>query len=159
MSSLCLVFTRLPMIIIWLGVPSNKCVSQQFCLALANIWCFVVEIYTLLEIEKSHSCSDRSFWQNKTTWLDILLFHVLVVWVTISDWPLLLVYISFYSPHGSSVNVPKYSFGRISWNLPWHTLVRRFILLLANLQNKFEWGRDNINNLCLHNNWHRCFLL
>jgi len=86
------------------------------------------------------------------------LFQILVWWVTISDWPLVLVCISFYSPHGSWGNVPEYSFGRISWNLPWHTLVRRFILLLANLQNKFEWGRYDVNNLSLHLNW-CCWLL
>ncbi len=65
---------------------------------------------------------------------------------------LMLVCISFYSPHGSSRNVPEYSFGRISWNLPWHTLAIRFILLLDNLQIKFEWGRDDVNGLCLHIN-------
>ncbi len=61
--------------------------------------------------------------------------------------------ISFYSPHGSSGNVPEFSFGRILWNPPWHTLARRFILLLVNLQNKFEWVRDDVHNLCLHINW------
>jgi hypothetical protein len=75
----------------------------------------------------------------------IHLFQILVRWIKISGQTLLLVFISFYSPHGSSGNVPECSFGRILWNLPWHTLVSRFILL-ANLQNKFEWRKDDISN-------------
>ncbi len=59
----------------------------------------------------------------------------------------LLVSISFYSAHISSGNISEYYFGRISWNLPWHTLARRFIHLIANLKNKFEWGRDDVNKL------------
>jgi len=72
------------------------------------------------------------------------LFQIWVAWVTISDWPL-LVGISFYGPQRSSGNVPEYSFGRISWNLPWHTLTERFILFV-NLQTKFGL-RKRLHNL------------
>ncbi len=66
-------------------------------------------------------CGEKSLLQNKATWNGYTLFQILVEWVIISDWHLLLAGISLYSPHGSSQKVLEDSFGRIPWNLPWHT--------------------------------------
>ncbi len=78
--------------------------------------------------------------------------------MTIPDWPSLLVGISYYRPQRSSGNVPEYSFGRILWNRPWLTLAKIF-LLFVNLQNEFDWGRDEVNKLCSHINWCSWLLL
>ncbi len=52
----------------------------------------------------------------------------------------MLVGISFYSPHGISWNVPEYSFGRILWNLPWHTLEEDSFFFLLTLKTSLcEW--------------------
>jgi len=95
------------------------------------------------------SCSEKSFCQN------ILLFQILVWWITISDWPLLLVCISFYSPLGMFQNILLAEYHGTFHDTP---LARIFIRLLANLQNKFEWGGDDVSNLCLHINWCRWLL-
>jgi len=89
------------------------------------------------------------------------LFQILVVWVTISDWPCVLVNISLNSPHGTSKNVPGCSLGRIPWNLLWHTQQQDGDILVLDLQNKFRWchqSRDCSVNLCLSINQRRYLL-
>ncbi len=51
-------------------------------------------------------------------------------------------------PQRSSGNVPEYSFGRISWNLPRHTLTKRFILLVNLYKTGWVWGTYCVNNFC-----------
>jgi len=71
------------------------------------------------------------------------LYQVLVLLLTISDWPSFLVGISIYSksssPKEAPGNVPEYFLGRISWNLPWLALTKRLVL-----PSKQVWGRKRL---------------
>jgi len=59
----------------------------------------------------------KNLWLNKASKKGYTLIQILVEWVTISDWPIMLVGISLCSPHGSSWNILEYSFGRILGNM------------------------------------------
>jgi hypothetical protein len=85
------------------------------------------------------------------------LFHTLVLWITISYWPCVLVCIPLYSPHGSPWNVPEYSFGRIPWNLPWHTQQQDASSCGMTFKTRLD-ERDDVNNVHLNINW-CCWLL
>ncbi len=78
--------------------------------------------------------SYKSHWWSKRL-LRWMYFTSDISWVNYNIW--LTPCVS--SPHGSSWNVLEYSFGRIPWNLPWHTQQQDSLFLLPNLQNKFGW--------------------
>ncbi len=96
------------------------------------------------ELVLLYYCGKKSCWQNKAS-LNVsrLLFRILVWSVTISDWPMLLVCISFYNPQ---VCLREFSratqwlshtyalLGHSFWAC--HTSTTRRFILLVDLQNK-----------------------